>query len=152
MRIFLASWTWTFSKPFLFCRMLCMANNFCNRILFIPILLFIVSLSLSTTSASYCLQEIDAFPGVQIVSLLWTSGDKKLRSRVSNDFIQFLQIFAYLGLLRSTSWLCAVCTLGLDSFLGCRLIQRLFRNPRILTTGHQRHIKISNNRFRFSLL
>ena len=53
---------------------------------------FIVSLSLSSTSASYCLQEIDAFPGVQIVSILWISGDKKLRSRVSNDFIPFLQL------------------------------------------------------------
>ena len=67
---------------------------------------FIVSLSLSSTSASYCLQEIDAFPGVQIVSLLWTSDDKKLCCRVSNDFIPFLQIFADPGLLRSTSWLC----------------------------------------------
>ena len=46
---------------------------------------FIVALSFSY-KISYCLQEIDAFPGVQIVSLLWTSGDKKLRSRVSNEF------------------------------------------------------------------
>ena len=77
---FVCQWVTMISLQFLLCRTLCMANNFCNRILFIPILFLI---------------------------LLWTSGDKKLHSRVGNDFIPFLQIFADVGLLRSTSWLCA---------------------------------------------